>query len=228
MSRRVTNVNTTPILTASWPHDLDPAAVPFARRTATILQRQGLYTNPVLLDEVTTTDVLGWWNAGPATVDDLRVTGNDAITRHHEDTGLLKELAADLSNMASEPWARHIWHQDPRFARFLPKGDHTVYEIATSGSAVDRRFLWDQGDELRDGVDAQARLSLLDAISQHVESISGQHEERLDALRARTGLNGRDPPVCARPKTSEPMRKPYLAAWTQPARDIIEIEGITI
>jgi hypothetical protein len=221
-------VNTTPILTASWPPDLDPAAVPFTKRTATVLERQGIYSNPTLLNNLTATDVLGWWNAGSATVQDLRAIGNDAIRRHRTESGLLEALAADLSLMASEAWAPHIWYLDPRFAGLIPKGDLTVYEIATSGSAVDRRFLWDQGDELRDGVDAQARLSLLDAISQYVEAISGQHEERLDALLARTGLNGRDPPACARPKTSEPMRKPYLAAWTQPARDIIEIEGITI
>jgi hypothetical protein len=59
--------------------------------------------------------------------------------------------------------------------------------------AADRRFLWEQRDKLRDAVDAQARLSLLDAISQYVEATSGQHGERLDALLARTGLNGRDP-----------------------------------
>jgi hypothetical protein len=101
-------VGTTLILTAPWPRDLDPATVPFTKRTATILQRQGLYTNPVLLNEVTATDVLGWWNAGPTTVDDLRVIGNDAIERHRTETDLFKELAADLSNMASEPWAQHI------------------------------------------------------------------------------------------------------------------------
>jgi hypothetical protein len=102
-------VNTTPIFAASWPHDLDPVIVPFTKRTATILQRQGIYTNPALLDKVTTMDVLGWWNAGPLTVDDLRITGNDAIRRHQEEAGLLEQLATDLSNMASKPWAPHIW-----------------------------------------------------------------------------------------------------------------------
>jgi hypothetical protein len=94
-------VNTAAILSAPWPRDLDPATVPFTKRTIAILQRQGLYTNPALLSEVTTSDVLGWWNVGPVTVQDLRVTGNDAIRRHHAESGLLKELAADLSAMAS-------------------------------------------------------------------------------------------------------------------------------
>jgi hypothetical protein len=186
-------VDTTPILTATWPDDLDPADIPFTKRTATILQRQSIYTNPTLLNELTKSDVLGWWNAGPATVEDLRVSGNDAIKRHHTETGLLATLAADLADMASEPWAPHIWYHDPRFAPFVPKGDLTVYEIATAGSAVDRRFLWGHATDLRNAVDAQARLSLLDAISQHVEAVSGQHGDRLEALLARTGLNGRDP-----------------------------------
>jgi hypothetical protein len=95
--------------------------------------------------------------------------------------------------MASEPWAPHIWYHDPRFTRFVPKGALTVFEIATTGSGVDRRFLWEQGDKLRNAVDAQAELSLLGAISQYVEAISGQHGDRLEALLARTGLNGLDP-----------------------------------
>jgi hypothetical protein len=186
-------VDATPILIALWPDDLDPATVPFAKRTATVLERQGIHTNPTLLNRVTATDVLDRWNAGPATVEDLRIVGNDAIRRHHKEAGLLEALVADLSSMASEPWAPHIWYHDPRFARFVPKGDLTVHEIATSGSAVDRRFLWEQRDDLRNAVDAQARLSLLDAISQYVEAVSGQHSKRLEALLACTGLNRRDP-----------------------------------
>jgi hypothetical protein len=186
-------VDATPILIALWPDDLDPATVPFAKRTATVLERQGIHTNPTPLNNLTATDVLAWWNAGPITVDDLRVIGNDAIRRHHTETGLFEALKADLSNMASESWAPLIWYHDPRFTRFLPKGDHTIYQIAASGSAVDRRFLWEHRNGLREAVDAQARLSLLDAISQYVEAVSGQHGDRLEALLACTGLNGRDP-----------------------------------
>jgi hypothetical protein len=102
-------VDTTPILTAPWPDDLDPADVPFTTRTVTVLERQGIYTNPALLNNLTTTDVLGWWNAGRATVEDLCDVGNDAIRRHHTETGVLATLATDLSNMASETWAPHIW-----------------------------------------------------------------------------------------------------------------------
>jgi hypothetical protein len=95
--------------------------------------------------------------------------------------------------MSLEPWAPHIWYHDPRFARFLPKGEGTVNEIATSGSAVDRRFLWEHGRQLRDAVDEEAKLSLLAEVAMYVEAFSGQHGERLDALLAHTALNGSDP-----------------------------------
>ena len=165
----------------------------FTKRTVTVLERQGIYASPVLLNELTSTDVLGWWNAGPVTVEDLRVTGSDAIRRHHTEIDLLRQLEADLSNMALEPWAPHIWHRDPRFSELVPKGDHTVYELASSGSAIGRRYLWEHKMDLRQAIDAQARLPLLDAVSQFVEAISGQHGERLDALLAHTALDGRDP-----------------------------------
>jgi hypothetical protein len=59
-------VDTTLIFTAPWPYDLAPATVPFMKRTVTVLERQGIYTNRTLLTELTATDVFGWWNAGPA------------------------------------------------------------------------------------------------------------------------------------------------------------------
>lgn len=82
---------------------------------------------------------------------------------------------------------------DPRFAEFVPKGDATVFDVAISGTALDRRTLWEHLTGLRAAVDAQAALSLSEAVSAYVEVISGQHGQRLDVLLARTGLNGRDP-----------------------------------
>jgi hypothetical protein len=114
-------VDATPILAVPWPHDLDPATVPFTKRTITVLRRQGIYTNPVILNDVTTVGVLGWWNAGPVTVEDIRATGNDAIIRHHAETDLLSQLATDLSEMASEPWARHVWWRDPPLLPIRPE-----------------------------------------------------------------------------------------------------------
>ena len=54
-------------------------------------------------------------------------------------------------------------------------------------------MLWGNLEALRGAVDAQAALSLPDAVAEYVEAISGQHGERLEVLLARTGLNGQDP-----------------------------------
>jgi hypothetical protein len=142
---------------------------------------------------LTEADVAGWWNAGPATIQDIHRTGNEAIRLHHETTELRLRIDADLAEIALEPWAEHIWYRDPRFAGFLPKADLTVHDIATSGSAVDRRVLWNQLDDLRAAVAQQGDLPLGEAVPEYVEAISRHHGERLDVLLAVTGLNGRDP-----------------------------------
>ena len=98
-----------------------------------------------------------------------------------------------MAVVAAEPWSRHVWHRDPRFAEYLPKGDATVFNIATGGSLKDQRVLWGNLEGLTVAVEAQAALSFPEAVSEYVEAISGQHGERLEVLLARTGLNGQDP-----------------------------------
>jgi hypothetical protein len=193
LSRRVSDVDSNPILDASWPADLDPADVPFKGRSETVLRRQGFFDDPRLFDRLTVSDVAGWWNAGPSTVHDIRSTGNGAIRLHRETTELRLRIDADLAEIAMEPWAEHIWYRDPRFAEFVPKGNSTVHDIATSGTAVDRRFLWSHLDDLRAAVAQQRDLPLGDSVSEYVEFVSGQHGERLDVLLAVTGLSGQDP-----------------------------------
>ncbi len=183
----------TPILDERWPTGLNPADIPFRTRTVTVLTRHGYFDDPSLFDTLTEAEVLSWWNAGPKTVADIRDTGNAAIRLHHEHASQLGQLRADMAAVANEPWSRHIWHRDPRFAEFLPKVDATVCEIATGGSVEDQRFLWGNLEALRLAVDAQAALSLSEAVGRYVEAISGQHGGRLEVLLARTGLNGRDP-----------------------------------
>jgi hypothetical protein len=72
-------VGNTPILDAPWPPDLDPATVPFLPRSVTVLRRMGFFGDPSRFDTLTEADVLSWINAGPKTVADIRVTGNEAI-----------------------------------------------------------------------------------------------------------------------------------------------------
>jgi hypothetical protein len=163
------------IFNTPWPADLNPAEVPFRGRTETVLRRQGFFDDPRLFDSLTEGDVAGWWNAGPATVDNIRSTGNEAIQLHHETVDLRLRIDTGLSAVAVESWAEHIWYWDPRFAEFVPRGDSTVHDIATSGTAADRRALWDRLDGLRAAINRQAELSLDDAVSQYVEVVSGQH-----------------------------------------------------
>jgi hypothetical protein len=185
------------ILFAAWPADLNPSDVPFKGRTETILHRNGLYDNPSLFDSLTESDVARWWSAGPATVEDIRSTGSEAIRFHHETVELRLRIDTDLSAVALEPWAEHIWYRGPRFAEFIPKGDSTVHDIATSGNAVDRRVFWHRLDGLRSAVDDQGRLSLASAVSDYVEAVSGQHGQRLETVLAVTGLNGQNPIIGA-------------------------------
>ena len=186
-------MNTTRILNHPWPPDLDPATVPFAGRTVTVLRRQGFFDDPTLFNTTTASDVLSWWYAGPVTVNDLRTTGNDAIRRYHQESNLRAQIATDLTAVASEPWAEQIWYHDPRFTKHLPRSDSTVHDIATTGSTTDRRVLWNHLPALRAAIDTQATLGLDGAVAQYVELISGQHRERLKVLLARTGLSGRNP-----------------------------------
>jgi hypothetical protein len=186
-------VDDTLILDAPWPPDLDPAIVPFRAHTVTILRRLGFVDDPSRFDTLTEAEVLSWTNAGPRTVADIRATGNEAIRRHHERVALLPELRTAMAAVAEEPWARHIWWRDPRFARYLPKVDATVYDIATGGTTEAQEALSGNLNGLRAAVKAQAARTLGDAVAEYVEAVSSQHGDRLEMLLARSGLGGQDP-----------------------------------
>jgi len=179
-----------PIFDEPWPVDLNPTDVPFKERTRTVLKRQGILDNPTSLADLTEDDVLSWWNAGPVTVHDLRTMGPAAIRRHHIETEERCRRDDLLVQVAREPWARRLWHLDPRFCDFLPRQSGTVHDIATTGSAAHRKMLHDRLDELRAAVTAQRSLKLLGAVAQHVSLISRQEGNRLVVLLARTGLDG--------------------------------------
>lgn len=201
------------ILDAPWPDDLDPASVPFKTRSETALRRAGFYYNPERFTTLTEADVMGWWNAGAATVADIRFTGNRAIRRHLEEADERSAMNLALAAVAGEAWAPHIWHRDPRFARYVPKGSETVEQIALSGHPNDRRALWCQLDGLRAAVAAQAALSLPDAVAEYVEAISGQHGRRLEVLLARTGLSGHDPALGSQRRGTSSRRHSQWVAF---------------
>ena len=58
------------LLNAPWPSDLDPATVPFHKRTVTILRRMGFFDDWSRFNTLTEAEVLSWWNAGVGTVAD--------------------------------------------------------------------------------------------------------------------------------------------------------------
>jgi hypothetical protein len=180
------------LLDAPWPDDLDPATVPFRKRSVTILRRMGFFDDWSLFDTLTEDHVLSWINAGAGTVVDIRDTGNAAIPRHHDEVVRRRRFEADLVAVSKEPWARHIWYRDPRFGEYLPKGDGTIYDTATSGSDDERRCLWDSREALREAVAAQAALTLSDAVAQYVGALTGRRGDRLQLFLARLRLDGRD------------------------------------
>jgi hypothetical protein len=158
-----------------------------------VLRRHGLYDDPARFNTLTVAEVAGWTNTGPVTIANIRTIAHAAIRRHHAETDLRARIELEFECVAAEPWATRIWYQDPRFREHLPRGDQTVYDIATAGTAADRQFLFDRLDDFRSAIDTQAAASLDDAVAQYVELITGQHDERLDVLMARTGLGGHDP-----------------------------------
>jgi len=180
-------VDDAPVFDAPWPSDLDPADVPFRIRSVTVPTRQGYFDDPSLFNTLTEAEVLSWWNAGERTVADIRDTGNAAIRLHHEQAAQLGQLRFNMAVVAASLWARHIWHRDPRFAEYVPRGDATVHGIATGGTLADQRALWANLGGLGGAIEAQAALTLREAVAQYVEAISGQQGLRLEVLLARTG-----------------------------------------
>lgn len=180
------------VLGDSWPPDLDPRTVPFKGRTVTVLERAGVFDDWSRFDELTEVEVAGWWNAGPVTVDDLRATGDAAIRRHHAEAQLRPKIARDLHAVARERWSNHVWRNDPRFGSLVPAGG-TVYWIAKEGSSKARRQLWDslEGHTCDGCYTGQARSDC------RCGAVYGgdnrQHENRLEVLLARTGLDGQAP-----------------------------------
>lgn len=94
--------------------------MPFKVRTETVLRRAGFYDDPTRFNSLTEAEVMGWWNAGVATVADTRFAGNRAIRRHLEETDERSEMNVKLAAGAAEAWAAHIWHRGRRFARYVP------------------------------------------------------------------------------------------------------------
>ena len=164
------------ILAQPWPPDLNPARVPFQRRTITTLQRMGAWDDPARFGELTIEEVAGYWITGPVTIADLLEASEVAIRWHRHES---RELAAAAE---AEPWTRQVWDRDRRFTDLLPRADGTVYDIAVAGHHNDQRHLHRTLPALRRRVAELAAEPRDAALIRYVSANTDQSRPRTVAL----------------------------------------------
>ena len=182
MARAADGAPPNAILAHAWPPDLDPARVPFRKRTITTLRRMRLWDDMTQVDNITEEDVAGFWLTGPATVGDLVITGNAAINWHYHEA---EDLAATVSQ---EKWTRQVWRPDRRFRDLLPPTDATVYDIAMAGHHDHQRHLLGTLPALRQRLAQLAAESSDEALIRYVSVNTGQSRRRTVVLLQRLGL----------------------------------------
>ncbi len=160
--------------------------MPFATRTVTVLQREGVWADMTRLDDVEAADAVDWWYSGHQTIDDLTTTGNDAIAWHHNE-GL--ELVA----FADEEWTHQIWRRDRRFADLLPATYATVAEVCVAGSHLHQRQIWVALSALRPRMFVLGTERDDEALRRYVGAVTGKTGDRLVAIMRVNGLE--DPPL---------------------------------
>jgi len=169
------------LLTERWPVGLSPSRVPFARRTVTVLKREGYWGHMPRLDAVSESEVLGWWYSGQRTLNDLTATGDAAIAWH------LTE-GCELVEIAEERWTSQVWRRDPRFCDLLPAADVTVAEVCRRGSHVDQRELWANLPAIRATMGELEVEAPGETLRRYVGGLTGQSNDRLTAIMRVNGL----------------------------------------
>ncbi len=169
------------ILAEPWPGDLDPSRVPFRQRTITVLKGMRLWDDMTRIDELTVDDVAGYWVTGPVTVNDLIISGNEAIEWHHNQPARLEQVTTD-------DWTRQVWRRDLRFGDLLPEVDATVHAIAISGHHTHQRHLLKTLPNLEKRLDKFRRESRDDALIRYVSTNTGQSRQRTTRLLQTLGL----------------------------------------
>ncbi len=169
------------ILAERWPGDLDPARVPFRQRTITVLKGMGLWDDMTRIDERTVDNIAGYWVTGPVTVNDLIISGNEAIAWHHNQPARLEQATTD-------DWTRQVWRRDLRFRDLLPEVDATVHDIAISGHHTHQRYLLETLLELEKRLDRFGRESRDEALIRYVSANTGQSRQRTTRLLQSLGL----------------------------------------
>ena len=169
------------ILAEPWPGDLDPARVPFRKRTITVLKGMGLWADMTRIDELTVDDIAGYWVTGPVTVNDLITSGNEAIDWHHNQPARLEQVTTD-------DWTRQVWRRDLRFGDVLPDVDAPVHDIAISGQHSDQRYLLKTLPKLQKRLNEFGRENRDDALIRYVSANTGQSRHWTTRLLQSLGL----------------------------------------
>ena len=170
------------VLTQPWPPDLHPSRVPFRKRTATMLQRAGLWDDMTQIDQLCTCDIAALDGIGPVTVNDLLSAGSAAIRWHH---GNNRHLAAIGER---EAWTRQMWHQDRRFEDLLPPVDATAFDILVDGRHDHQRWLRRTLPDLRERVAELSAEPAEAALIRYISINAGHNRKRTIALLHRIGL----------------------------------------
>ena len=169
------------ILDRPWPPGLDPGVVAWPKRTDRLLAH-GIAADPARLSALTYGALLALPRVGARAAYTFALTAEQAIDDAYAEGRLPSALADLVRRAAAAPWVDLVDGDDPRFADLLPEGTG----IDAPGSP------W----VLPDVFDRVARIEqtpLDTALREYVAALSGLTGERLDALLARIGVDGKPP-----------------------------------
>lgn len=186
---------TLPALSRPWSADLVPKDVPWQVRTINCLARAGLLDDGRRLSMLTFGDLFAIRGMGAKSVLDFACVSEAALDWVSEIGQGTAELAAELLD---EEWIDLVSEEDPRFAPLLPPGTGTVLQRLDDATAAEATptAVAALASSL-DGVVAKIKeiesLPLDLALRDYLFALSGLNDDRLAALAARLGWDGKPP-----------------------------------
>ena len=174
---------------------MDPGELPWQVRTLNCLRRAGYLANPRRLGAVTFSDLFAIRAMGAKSVLDFACVF-EAATDWLDREGVEPiELGARL---LEEPWIDLVSEEDPRFAHVMPSGKGTLQQrldrvTGADASPTERAGLAAAEAAIRSKVTEIEQLPLDLALRHYLEALSGFEDDRVDALAARLGWDGKPP-----------------------------------